>query len=104
MPGAQRQQPIEYKYYTVQQYVDAGCMQMDELLLGLVIYRLTKGIMCKGCPKADQNCAALFILRREEMVKPRAVTPSETVRDEARRRGVSIKQVRRERRDIANGE
>ena len=89
-------------------------MQLEKaaLVIGHAIWGLTDGRMCDGCPVYNNGKAKCFKkLTAGEQSEPvpvpianklnRAVQ-DETVRQEAERRGVSIKQVRRERRDAIN--
>lgn len=92
LPNAQR--------YERHEYVEAGCFQVlgTYATLGDALWLYTKGIMCPGCP-ADGECEAQKILRRRNASASKFVEPvvSETVRQEATRRGISISEVRRQR-------
>jgi len=101
--------------YSMQEYSEVGCMQLEKvaLLLGHALWSVTGGRMCDtGCPAYKDGQAACFKkLTANEQSDPVPVrigtkldmaVQDETVRQEAKRRGVSIKQVRRERRDAIN--
>jgi hypothetical protein len=88
--------------YMVDQYISAGCSQIVSAagtvdMIGVGLVGATNGFMCNGCPKAN-NCDALRILAGISSRKPESVH-SETVRDEAARKGISISEVRRQRND-----
>lgn len=90
------------KSYTIKDYITAQCHHFMEAPLTMgAVHGLTGGQICDtGCIDFNHGrCEAYRRLTdwRNDRVKP--PTPPETVRAEARRRGVSIKQVRRERRD-----
>ena len=95
-----------FKEYTKDQYIDAGCMHFDVLLVGMALLSLSKGKLCDGCPVVT-NCAALRKLQAEDQPLNAALPEQnygETVRQEAARRNISIKEVRRQRRAAQLGE
>lgn len=86
------------KYFTIEEYTNARCMQMESPL-GVALHAHTYGRMCDGCPEYNGGkCRSL-----RKMMKPENKTtgsPSgETVREEAARRGIGINEVRRQRRE-----
>jgi len=89
---------MSFQRYELKEYADAGCMQMEVPVLGAVLWRHANGVMCDGCPKCHGgNCDSLRKMQRP--VKKEAIEPAgETVRAEATRRGIGIKEVRRQRR------
>ena len=93
-------------FYTIQEYVDAGCPEVGDAT-GIAIYHLTGGKICDtGCNRFQGGrCGAYNRLVSRSQVATlnhRKEEQTETVREEAARRGLSIKQVRRERREKAN--
>lgn len=83
--------------YTMQQYLDAGCNQLGiRDLVASALYNATGGKVCDtGCPYFKEgNCEAYKNLTRRVTAKP---APTETVKQEAARLGVSINEVRRRR-------
>lgn len=92
------------EYFTLQQYIDADCMQLEPSarVIGIALYHVTQGRMCEGCPKHRNHCESLAKMR------PAATPPSpsmgETVREEAFRRSIGIKEVRRQRNRASRGE
>ena len=99
--------------YELYEYVNAGCMYVEDSKfekasphVGAALHGFTNGKMCDtGCPVYNNgNCAAYkkMTARYEVKTKPSPLPRIETVRNEAKRRGVSIKQVRRERREEMN--
>lgn len=90
------------KIFSVDEYIEAGCMQFENLWMGVGLYNLTRGEICTECPFMN-NCPAQHKLMKAEQTKQKPTAPTltweETVRDEAARRKISIKQVRRERNE-----
>ena len=63
-----------------------------------MIYDATGGMPCNGCFMLLMGCQAYKTLRGDAPVKAQTQErPSETVRQEAARRGLSIGEVRRQR-------
>ena len=92
----------QIKPYTLDQYAAAGCIvlarngQID--VLGAGIHGATGGMPCNGCFMLPMGCSAYKTLRGDATVKTQTQEqPSETVRQEAARRGLSIGEVRRQR-------
>ena len=87
--------------YSLPQYVAAGCLTLARDgkldLIGAGIYGATGGMPCNGCFMSRTGCPAFAKLRSASAVLTKAATPTETVRDEAVRRGISIGEVRRQR-------
>ena len=86
--------------YTKLQYIEAGCMQFDIVLLGMALHNQTNGKLCPECPK-NQSCTAqrkLQSIGRPLNTALPEQNGGETVRQEAARRNISIKEVRRQRR------
>jgi len=85
---------IQIEPYSLTQYINAGCEiltrngRLDST--GAYIYSATGGKPCNGCC-AYNRCAARAKLRGVEKAQ-------ETVREEAERRGLSIGEVRRQRK------
>lgn len=88
------------KQFSIKEYRTAGCPEVNDTI-GYLLHRLCKGKICDtGCNRYDGgNCVAYKKLTTE--VKLREDGTIETVRQEAKRRSVSIKQIRKERRDEA---
>ena len=82
--------------YTVTQYANAGCGQVGDFI-GLGIHAVTGGLMCNGCPVLRSGCSAFAKLSAAATKQQLPSAPSETVRQEAERRGISISEVRRQR-------
>jgi hypothetical protein len=85
--------------YTKSEFIEAGCMQFENVLMGFALYTFTGGQICRECPKIN-NCSALrsiqAIHRNAGRTHPH-YNGGETVREEAVRRGIGIKEVRRQR-------
>lgn len=79
--------------FTFLEYRQAGCFQAEDAI-GLGIHAATNGRMCDGCPAFKNRCEAYAKLPHMASVRA-PVTRTETVREEAKRRGVSINEVRR---------
>ena len=88
------------KSYSLENYEDAGCKQLEGINLHtfLGLHTVMGGRICDtGCCYFDSNPECFKRLTSKVYAqKPIYV---ETVREESARRGISIKQVRRERRD-----
>lgn len=93
--------------FSIQEYVDANCTQFDDdrnFIITVGLHSFTKGRMCDGCPKMQFNCASykkLLALDKQSIPKPQ---PTETVREEAARRNISISEVRRQRHKQMRGD
>lgn len=89
--------------YELPEYMAAGCMQVERgtgFAVGVGLWGFTGGRMCDGCPKFQGGkCPSYKELTsgRKQTAQPNA--PTETVRQEAERLGISISEVRRRRRD-----
>lgn len=85
--------------FSVAEYASVGCEQMRDII-GIAIHELSGGFMCNGCPVRQSGCAAYEKLLRGAQA-PKATAPitatTETVREEAARRNVSLSEVRRQR-------
>ncbi len=85
------------KNYTIQEYIDAGCNEIKVTSMQAV-WIITGGMVCDtGCHAfANGKCDAY----KKLTIAPKPVIrkPMETVRQEAVRRGLSISEVRRQRR------
>lgn len=89
------------KSFALQAYTEAGCTLVPALgVTAVALWRETDGALCPGCADfRGGGCAG-----HRKLTSGRAGLDkqhSETVREEAERRGVSIKQVRRERAEAA---
>ena len=85
--------------FTKQEYISAGCMQFENVLIGMALYNFTGGHICNECPKLN-NCSALRSIQAIHRDAGRAHpnhNGGETVREEAVRRNIGIKEVRRQR-------
>ncbi len=92
------------KRYTWTQYLNAGCSEVKDKI-GLGLYIITGGKICdNGCNRYKKGqCPAFIKLTSPESTPgPVMLQYTETVREEAQRRAISIKNVRKERRDLAN--
>lgn len=91
--------------YSLSQYIAAGCLTLTRNgkldAIGAGIHGATGGMPCNGCFMLNTNCPAFAKLRGagDSMPKVPKAAPTETVREEAARRGISIGEVRRQRRD-----
>ncbi len=85
-------------FFSLQQYLDADCMQLEgpARVIGIALYRETAGRMCGRCPKYRNNCKALNTMSMLPTSQSVPVSV-ETVREEALRRNIGIKEVRRQR-------
>lgn len=90
------------KSFALQAYKDAGCTLVPAMGAAAVeLWRETSGALCPGCAAYhDGGCQAYRKLTSGRSVLEKQYT--ETVREEAERRGVSIKQVRRERAEAVS--
>lgn len=87
----------QLKAFTIEQYADTNCMQLEDILMGMALHSITGGFMCIDCPK--QSCEDFNILRKAAIKNANCCSVPETVREEAKRTGLGIKAVRRLRRD-----
>lgn len=93
---------MQTKPYSLTQYLAAGCETLTRNgkldVIGAGIHGATGGKPCNGC-YAKKGCAALEKLRAMDGTTLRSIaTAPETVREEAARRGLSIGEVRRQRK------
>lgn len=84
--------------YEINQYADAKChFHQSAPLPFIAVHQATAGRVCDtGCAWYDNGKCASY--RGLTHVAKVVAVPSETVRDEAARRGLSISEVRRQRR------
>ncbi len=83
--------------FEVAEYMAAGCFQVERgpgFAVGVGLHGFTDGRMCDGCPEFKEGRCPSY----KELT--RGLAPTETVREEAARLGISISEVRRRR----NGE
>ena len=97
------------KSYKLDEYQGAGCPQYKFVgAVEMAVYMVMDGKVCDtGCPNFDFGaCPAYKKLTKKKQPVPKRVLPiyTETVRQESERRGIGIKQVRRERNAKANKE
>jgi hypothetical protein len=93
--------------YSTEQYTKAGCHQVKggrDAAIGIALIRATNGWTCKGCFYQREGCKPLMQLEADNILKVSVGATlklksaySETVREEAKRRGLSINEVRRQR-------
>lgn len=84
------------KEFPISDYAKAGCRITNMTVAMELLYEVTKGQVCNGCPKyknPDRCTAHRNLVNNVDVSKP----PRETVRAEAKRRGTSISEVRRQR-------
>ena len=84
--------------FTALEHIESNCMQFEKLLLGLALYNKLNGALCNPeCP-AFQNgsCKSYKMMHRGTITQP---VSTETVREQAKRLGISISQVRRNKQD-----
>lgn len=88
------------KAYTVSQYKDAGCPEMENASM-LAVHGITEGVVCPGCYAfLNGDCPHYQkLIKGHNGVDDLPGVAKETVREEAKRRGVSINTCRKERRD-----
>ncbi len=94
---------MSQKIYTIFEFIEAGCTQFEHPTIGIALYTYMGGRICGDCPKVN-NCAPLRKLQagNSSRLLDKALPQNnggETVRQEAARRGIGIKEVRRQRRD-----
>lgn len=92
--------------FEIVEYMAAGCFQVERgpgFAVGVGLHGLTDGRMCDGCPKFKEGrCPSYKELTRGLAQKKREMlAPTETVREEAARLGISISEVRRRRNGTA---
>lgn len=89
------------KSYKLKDYVAAGCPEMEyPSMVSLVGF--TGGKVCDiGCHAFNNGSCKAY----RKLITPLAqqAEPVETVREKAKRLGVSIKEVRKQRRELYNG-
>ena len=94
--------------YSLLQYLAAGCLTLTRNgkldAIGVGIHGVTGGMPCNGCFMLNTNCPAFAKLRGAGGDSMPKAARTETVREEAARRGISIGEVRRQRRDAYKGE
>jgi len=88
--------------FEIVEYMVAGCFQVERgpgFAVGVGLHVFTDGRMCDGCPKFKEGrCPSYKELTRGLAQKKRdMLAPTETVREEAARLGISISEVRRRR-------
>ena len=88
--------------FEIAEYMAAGCFQVERgpgFAVGVGLHGFTDGRMCDGCPKFQHGkCDSYKELTRGLAQKKRDMPePTETVREEAARLGISISEVRRRR-------
>ena len=92
--------------FTRREFIDAGCMQFESLAMGNLLYFAVNGQICNEFPKLH-NCSALRALqsihRNHGRIHPHS-NGGETIREEAVRRNIGIKEVRRQRNTASRGE
>jgi len=97
--------------YSIEEYYDAGCPEYqkpDRIAISLYIFM--RGRICDtGCSRFNFGACPAYkkmTKKKKEEWVPKRVLPvyDETVRHEAKRRQISIGQVRRERNAEANKE
>lgn len=88
--------------FELAEYMAAGCFQVERgpgFAIGVGLHGYTDGRMCDGCPKFENGkCPAYKTLMKGATQQKQMLAPTETVREEATRFGVSISEVRRRRR------
>ena len=88
--------------FEIVEYIAAGCFQVERgpgFVVGIGLHGYTDGRMCDGCPQfREGRCPSYKELTRGRAQKKRElIAPTETVREEAARIGISISEVRRRR-------
>jgi len=87
--------------FSLDQYMEADCFQVERgpgLMVGIALYDVTQGEMCPGCPKYENGKCESYQTLLSFLPKPEAKESGETVRQEAARLGIGIKEVRRRRK------
>ena len=97
----------EYKAFTYEQYSQARCHQIhgeisnkgSQHFMRLLINQ-NNGVVCNICPwhKRDENCEAYKLLMSDRPFSDVQPIFTEPVRDEAKRLGISISEVRKRRK------
>jgi len=95
--------------YTREAYIQAGCHQFGgtggskEDPVAMRLWVATDGFLCNGCPHMRNRCTAYAKLANAPLhISRSAPAAGESVRDEAKRRGISISEVRRQRAAAAS--
>jgi len=84
------------KSYSMEDYKKAGCKEFENPSM-IAVHAIVGGKVCDtGCYAYHSGrCGAYKNLVNDRVVPE---TPTETVREEAKRRGISISEVRRQRK------
>lgn len=87
-------------YAAAQKFADAGCELAKPIGLFLGVFAATNGDPCTtGCAYyKGGNCPAYRAMKDAPQKKVAQQEPTETVRETAKRLGISISEVRRRRR------
>lgn len=97
---------------SIHDYDVAGCMQLEVPVLAAALWLEVNGRICRGCPLNNKCDAQKTLKNRRDKpltsrsvgsapdvrVGPTSVVYEETVREEAERRNIGIKEVRRQRK------
>ena len=83
--------------YRVHEYQQAGCPEIDSPVM-LGVWALTNGKMCDtGCHAFNKGNCKFYKKLTATTTASNQIQHSETVRQEAARRGLSISEIRRQR-------
>jgi hypothetical protein len=87
------------KSYTIDEYKKAGCSEMEFPAM-IAVHGITRGQVCDTGCHAFGRCDAYQKLTSGLSIDNKVIKElsTESVRDEAKRRDISISQVRRERK------
>lgn len=87
------------KSYSISEYIEAGCEEMDGIMMA--VHKATTGKVCdSGCAVFNEGtCHAYRKLILLDRLGKSPVKQQETVKQEATKRGISISEVRRQRRN-----
>lgn len=88
------------KRYEILDYIKAGCEELKHKAM-VGVFGITDGKICDtGCHAYNNgNCKAYKNLINDRTDR-KMIEPTETVRNEAKRRSISISEVRRQRRAV----
>lgn len=87
------------KSYNLEKYINAGCPEVLDQI-GVYLHVHTGGMICDtGCNRFNDGACQAYKNLVFEKALPVITEKAETVREEAKRRGISIKKVRVQRRD-----
>ena len=88
------------KAFSLSAYMQTNCIQFEGRArgIGIALHQAMEGFICNGCPKFNDGvCPDYKQLLGSTQLQSTPKAQQETVREEATRLGISIKEVRRRR-------